>query len=108
MKRLFASFGKKIKGRSGDSLAEVLIALLISAVALVMLASMITSSTSMIDSSKKKMNSYYDAAGSLAELSGSGVNGTVTITGGGLSESFSVDIFTDNELKSPVAAYKLK
>ena len=57
---------KKIHDHKGDSIAEVLIALLISSLALVMLASMITSATKMITNSKAKMNDYYTANNSIS------------------------------------------
>ena len=46
---------KKVKSRAGETIAEVLVALLISSVALVMLAGMIASTTSMVTQSKSKM-----------------------------------------------------
>ena len=49
----------KLKSRAGESLAEVLIALLVSALALVMLASMIAHAFNMITTSRDKMNAYY-------------------------------------------------
>ena len=42
----------------GDSIAEVLVALLISSLSLVMLATMISSASKMILTSKDKMNNY--------------------------------------------------
>ena len=50
---------KKLKSTAGESLAEVLIALLISALALVMLAEMINASANMIMRSRKTMEDYY-------------------------------------------------
>ena len=52
---------KKVKSRAGETIAEVLVALLISSVALVMLAGMIASTTSMVTQSKSKMEKYYEA-----------------------------------------------
>ena len=57
--RLKLRIKKKLLSNQGDSIAEVLIALLISSLALVMLASMITSSSRMIISSKTKLTDYY-------------------------------------------------
>ena len=70
--------GSKLQNNRGDSIAEVLVALLISALALVMLASMITSSSKMILSSKTKMNAYYSESSNYASPSADG--GQVTIT----------------------------
>ena len=52
---------KKLKSEAGESIAEVLIALLIAALALTMLASVISSSANIINNSKKKLSDYYAA-----------------------------------------------
>lgn len=59
MKRLRENLSKKLKGNAGESLAEVLIALLIAALALTMLASVISSAARMINQSKETMANYY-------------------------------------------------
>lgn len=51
---------KRIKSENGESIAEVLVALLIAAIALMMLASMISSTVSMVNKSKTKMDEYYN------------------------------------------------
>ena len=70
MKRVF----KKLKSRTGETIAEVLIALLISAIGLVMLASMISTSGSVIKSSRDTLEHYYENANWSAAS-----NGAVTI-----------------------------
>ena len=67
MKSIFSKALRKLNNRSGESLAEVLVSVLISAVALVMLASMITSSTSMIEKSRASMKDNYAAANALID-----------------------------------------
>jgi len=62
--------GKKLNTNAGESLAEVLVALLIAALALVMLASMITSSASIIQNSRKNIEAYYAANNALESKSG--------------------------------------
>lgn len=52
---------KKLGGRGGETLAETLVALLISALAIVMLAGMITSSADMIHVSDRAFDEYYAA-----------------------------------------------
>ena len=52
---------KKINSQAGETIAEVLVALLISSVALVMLAGMIASTTNLVTRSKSKMEAYYKA-----------------------------------------------
>lgn len=57
--KLLRAAAARLRSRGGDSIAEVLVALLISAVALVMLASMISASASLIERSKATMAQYY-------------------------------------------------
>ena len=52
---------QKLKSDAGESIAEVLIALLIAALALTMLASVISTSARMITQSKEKLEKYYAA-----------------------------------------------
>ena len=52
---------QKLKSDVGESIAEVLIALLIAALALTMLASVISTSARMISQSKDKLENYYAA-----------------------------------------------
>lgn len=70
---------KKICSNAGDSIAEVLIALLIAALALVMLASMITASANMITRSKTYMNTYYTNCNTLNSGPGD-FEGNLTLT----------------------------
>gem|GEM_PF-1497885 len=51
----------KLNNRRGESIAEVLVALMISALALVLLASMISTATSLVTNSRSKMAEYYGA-----------------------------------------------
>ena len=55
----------KLKSEAGESLGEVLIALLIAALALTMLASVITTASSIINRSKTAMDRYYAATNGL-------------------------------------------
>ena len=61
-------FVEKLKSQVGESIAEVLIALLISSLALVMLASMISSTTSMVSTGKSAMKEYYACNEDLEKL----------------------------------------
>lgn len=69
----------KLKSRAGESIAETLIALLISSLALLMLAGAVTSASRVVNLSKAKMADYYDKDAALAEFKGSG-SATVTLT----------------------------
>lgn len=56
---------KKINERNGESLAEVLIAVLIIAVGLVLLSTLVVASSRMVNNSGKKMSSTYAAMNAL-------------------------------------------
>ena len=66
MKRLREKIAARLKNSAGESLAEVLIALLIAALALTMLAATISAASKMITNSKTKMGEYYAANDALA------------------------------------------
>ena len=70
---------EKLRSRRGDSIAEVLVAMLISAVALVMLASMIASSGRMIRRSRESMEEYDKANNALAAMNEGGTVGELKI-----------------------------
>lgn len=71
----------KIQNQIGESISEVLIALLISSIALVMLASMISATNSMVGKSKSKMEEYYSQNENLEQISAAhGSASTVTIS----------------------------
>ncbi len=59
MKKLLKQARTKLTGQGGESIGEVLIATLISAVALTMLASMLITSSRLISQSREKLESYY-------------------------------------------------
>lgn len=67
---------KKVKNRSGETIAETLVALLISSLALVILAGAISASSGIIRKSSNKLNAYYDASNAAIEgmAGASGVN----------------------------------
>ncbi len=71
---------KRLRSQAGETIAEVLISLLIAALSLVMLATMISATVNMVNTSKEKMISYYDANVALEEQpSTSGVSASVSI-----------------------------
>ncbi len=85
----------KLGSEKGDSIAEVLVALLISAIALVMLASMITSSTKLITGSKETVKNYYTAANSINTFTTPAIPADVAAKQRGGSASVSVALSTD-------------
>ncbi len=66
MKRLREKLAARLKNNAGESLAEVLIALLIAALAMTMLAATISAASKMITNSRTKMDRYYAANDALA------------------------------------------
>ena len=77
MKRL----AEKLKSGAGESISEVLVSLLISALSLMILAGMIGASTRIVRRSRSALDTYYSQTNALAARSGNAVgNGTVTFT----------------------------
>lgn len=70
----------KIRSRAGESLAEVLVALLVATLALMILAGMITSTTSIVKASESKMGDYYAENAKLENISGTNTTVTITVT----------------------------
>ncbi|MGN0713524.1 MAG: hypothetical protein ACI4LJ_07050 [Anaerovoracaceae bacterium] len=68
---------RKLHSRRGESLAEVLVAILICAVSLLMLSSAIYSAGSILDRSGQKMDEIYAGINSMEAKSGE----NVTVTG---------------------------
>ena len=69
----------RLKSRAGESIAETLVALLISSLALLMLAGAVTTATRVVELSRRQMTKYYLEDAKLAEAKGSGM-ATVTLT----------------------------
>lgn len=101
---------KKLRSRSGETLAETLVALLIAAVALVMLASMISSTTGIVTQSKETIETYYAANNTVAEQGGASTSGSVTIAGDNIdSQSYEVSYDINSTFSgTPVISYSYK
>ncbi len=101
----------KLKNNSGESIAEVLVAVLISAMALVMLASMITASTSMIRAGDGKLDDYYDANELLSKAQGTPDDtGSAVLSSDtdGFRQEFSVEYYVNDAApRGDVIAYRL-
>jgi hypothetical protein len=97
---------KKLNSRSGESLTETLVALLISALALVMLAGAITASMRVITRSREKLDEYYNANESV--VAGGTQPGKVSISVAGIqSKDYDVYFSTNDEFSNtPVISYK--
>lgn len=69
----------KLRSSAGESIAETLVALLISALALVMLAGVIAASSRIVNSERSKLNTYYEKNEKIVKLN-SELQGPVNIT----------------------------
>ena len=112
MKHLRMMTGK-VKSSKGESIAETLIALLISLAGLTMLAYMITSGGKLVMGSKEVLKEYYEANNEVASQNeGSGERLTITLApdGGGqeamAAQTFDAFSYKNETLrKTPVIAY---
>lgn len=59
--RVLQKVKSKLKQNNGETLSEALIAMLVSVLGMVLLASAITTATNLVITSKKKMQSYWSA-----------------------------------------------
>ncbi len=78
-------FWKKLRSRSGESIGETLVALLISTMGIMLLAGMITASTRMVIQSRDAFDDYYAVNNAVAKHDAEAINsyfesGSVTIT----------------------------
>lgn len=79
---------EKLKNHSGESIAETLVAMLISTLALLVLAGAITTATNLISKSSTSLDEYYSANNNLDNGSGtSSSTATVTVAGSDTSSS---------------------
>ncbi len=110
MRAMMKQTCRKLKNSAGESIAETLVALLISALALVMLAGAISATARMINVSDKQMGKYYKADASLVQQPTSGKKLNITIKGSGTIEEYHNDVnynVNDAFTSKPVVAYKL-
>ena len=103
---------KKLKSRSGESIGETLVALLISALALVMLAAAISAASGIVIRSRTKLDDYYKANETIViQMTAGGTSGSITIkdeSGSIADQSKDVTYYKNDEFgKKTVIAYKL-
>lgn len=70
---------KRLRGRAGESLAEVLVALLISTLGILLLGTMIQSARKMIVTSRSSYQDYIEAENALEAHSGVGNEGVIRV-----------------------------
>ena len=114
MKNMKKRIAAKLKSAAGESLAEVLIALLIAAMAMAMLATAISSTARIVTRSKSTMANYYNENNKLDAASSGGSGITIVFDGVQLTDepsagsTFSVYAFQNaSSTKVPVISYKL-
>lgn len=97
----------KLRSKAGETIAEVLIALLISSLALVMLASMISATQSMIDKSKIKLEKYYQKNEELETFLGTATEDSVKITdtAAGITIAVPVNEYLNSEFGDSRSVY---
>lgn len=105
----------KLRSQAGESIAEVLVSLLIAALSLMLLAGMISATFDMVTRSRETVKTYVQANNTLVEQSGTGAAGSVSFTAGGsaltLTEgstgSVNVSCFTNDTVGGKtVTSYK--
>ena len=110
MRKTMKWVGSKLRSGAGESIAETLVALLISALALVMLAGAISATARMITVSDKQMGKYYEGDTNLVQQSTSDGTLDITIKGLGTLQEYRNDVnYYKNDAfsNSIVVAYKL-
>lgn len=101
----------KLRSRSGETIAETLIGVLIAALALTMLAGAISASLNVITTSETKMNAYYDENEKVVGLSSGTINVSIEIDNGavkldGSKDAVPVSAYANRTFTAiPVAAY---
>lgn len=94
----------KIKQRNGESLAEVLIAVLISAVGLLLVSSFVFSAMHIMDRSETKSRELYDALTAAEMRSGDSEAGIVKIKYTGGAGDVAVNLYKDDH--SVIVSYE--
>lgn len=98
--------GRKLKSRAGETLAEVLVSILVIAFAVLLLASMVSASGSIDLSTRERDGEFYENLTSAEKKENVTGTGTVTVDwkdgeGGNVgSTSFTVNVFGDRGLAS--------
>ena len=98
----------KLNNRSGETLAETLIAVLISALALVLLLSMITASSRLIQNGEAKIQEMYDGSKKIEQAEITPSDATVKINDNALDglEEISVNVKLYKDADSSLSKYE--
>lgn len=104
MSNIIASANNKVKNNAGESISETLVSVLISALALVMLAGAITTATRIVKNSRTKLEAYYKANEIMAEMPTSSSDSSVEVLSTGKTIRF---IESGNEAASETENYNI-
>ena len=98
------------RGTRGETITEVLAAIVIGGLAILLLATAISSAVNMNIRSREAMDRYYVANNSIAEVAAaSGATGTVTISGSDFSETHDVGYAVNDQADgTPIVSYELE
>ncbi|MDD3277258.1 MAG: hypothetical protein PHG16_00030 [Lachnospiraceae bacterium] len=98
---------KKLRSRKGESLSETLVGVLISAIALLLLASMVMAATRIVSNSEAHMTKFYEGMNKIESQSDPS-SGTLTITQllGGGNTKIDINIYSDDDAE--LYAYQSK
>lgn len=109
---------QKLNSNKGESIAETLIALLVSTLALVMLAGAISSAGNVVEKGRKAMKEYYDGIENVVKRDGTGESVSMTLLDqegnsiylfGSSSTAITVNAYSNSRFqKYPVVAYKYR
>lgn len=105
---------KKLKNNKGETITEVLVALLISVLSLTLLAGMISASVSMTDKSRKNITDYYTAENTL-ELNQDKVEETADVSFIDSADedvklssgSIKVNVYSNGDGKNEILSYSV-
>lgn len=96
---------KKLKNNNGESLSEVLIAVLISTLGMVLLAGMITSSVNIVTKNKTAFDSYVTAENDLVDPENKTDDTTIIVSSGTITFSEKLTAATPENMSVNVSAY---
>lgn len=107
-----AQFIRKIRSSVGETLVEVLAAMVIGDLSLLMLATAISSAASMVKSSSAAMDKYYETSNALIDSSGEEKSLSLKTTSGNIGlikpddTSITVTLNDEEFLNTPIVYYQ--
>lgn len=98
---LLAGIKAKLYNRQGESLAEVMVAVLIIAVGLVVLSSLVIASSHLVDKGQTKMTTQYNGESAMESQDSANTDEKIITIKEGSSNvaDINVDVYSDSESK---------